>query len=52
MLRGAVWLTITPPPPMFVVSVAFKRVSDPVSSLYATLTGCFISVDSKRDSGQ
>jgi len=37
----------TPHPPVFFVSVAFKRLSDPVSSLDATLTRGFISVDSK-----
>jgi hypothetical protein len=46
-VSGNLWLTITPPPPMFFISVASKRVSDPVSSLFATLTGDFISVDSK-----
>jgi hypothetical protein len=37
---------------MFFASIAFKRFSDPVSSLYATLARDFISVDSKEDSGQ
>ncbi len=41
------WLTITPPTPLFFVSVESKGLSDPVSSLFATLTGDFISVDSK-----
>src|SRR5882724_8743268 len=41
------WLTITPPTPLFFISVAFKRLSDPVNSLFATLTGGLISVDSK-----
>jgi hypothetical protein len=45
---GRIWLTITPhPSPMFFVSVASKGFSDPVSSFPATLTGDFISVDSK-----
>ena len=33
---------------MLFISVEFKGVSDPVSSLSATLTGGFISVESKR----
>ena len=41
------WLTITPPRPLFFVSVAAKGLGDPVSFLFATLTGDFISVDSK-----
>jgi hypothetical protein len=44
-VSGNLWLTITPP--MFFISVASKRVSDPASSLFAALTGDFISVDSK-----
>jgi hypothetical protein len=33
---------------MFFVSVGFKELSCTVSSLFATLTGDFISVDSKE----
>jgi len=36
------------PTPLFFVSVDSKGLSDPVSSLFATLTGGFISVDSKN----
>ena len=42
----------TPHPPLFFVSAESKGLSDPVSSLDATLTRDFISVDSKEDSGQ
>ena len=41
------WLTITPPTPLFFVSVESKGFSDPVSSLFATLTRGFISVAAK-----
>ena len=46
-LGAGIWLTITPPTPLYFVSAETKGLSDPVSSLYATLMGCFISVDSK-----
>src|SRR6266481_7980044 len=48
---GDFWLTITTPTPMFFVSVESKGLSDPVSSLSATLqqlTREFTSVDSKE----
>src|SRR2546426_318269 len=43
----------TPPSPLFFVSAESKGLSDPVSSLDATLAGYLISVDSKgvRESG-
>jgi hypothetical protein len=46
------WLTISAPTSLFHVSVESKGLSVPVSSLDATLTEDFISVDSKRDSGE
>lgn len=47
LFEGRSWLTITPPTPLFFVSAESKGLSDPVSSLDATLMGDFISVDSK-----
>ena len=41
------WLTITPPTPVFFVSVDSKEFRDPVSSLDATLMRGLISVDFK-----
>ena len=41
------WLTITAPPPMFLVSVASKGVKYAVSLLFATLAGMSISVAAK-----
>ena len=41
-----VWLTIRTTRPLFCVSAESKGLSSPVSALYATLTGGFISVDS------
>src|SRR6266850_1411704 len=44
--RGS-WLTITPLPPLFFVSVASKGLSSAVSLLFATLAGKSISVAAK-----
>jgi hypothetical protein len=41
------WLTITPTTPHVFVSAESKGLSNPVSSLFATLTGDFISVAAK-----
>jgi hypothetical protein len=45
------WLTITSSP-LFFISIAFKRLSDAISSLFAILTGDFISIDSKQLRGR
>jgi hypothetical protein len=47
-----VWLTIITPCPRFFVSVAAKGVSDPVSLLFATVTGDLASVAFKGVTGQ
>jgi len=45
------WLAITPPSPLFFVSVASKGLTPTVSLLFATLTGEFISVAAKGLTG-
>src|SRR5882724_5278360 len=45
------WLTITPPTPLFFVSVASKGLSPGVSLLFATLAREFVSVAAKRVTG-
>ena len=44
---SGVWLTITPPTPLFFVSVAAKGLSNSASLLFATLTREFVSVAAK-----
>src|SRR6266403_4376926 len=48
--RGS-WLTITPPTPLFFVSVASKGLRSAVSLLFATLAGGSISVAAKGFKG-
>src|SRR6266478_2989474 len=45
------WLTVTPPTPLFFVSVASKEFSFAVSLLFATLAREFISVAAKGLTG-
>src|SRR6267142_5343177 len=44
------WLTITPPTPLFFISVDSKGFSFTVSSLFATLTGAIIYLTNQRKS--
>src|SRR6266446_595524 len=48
---GRIWSTMTPLSPLFFVSVVFKRLNDPVSSLSATLTRAIIYLANQVVSG-